>query len=64
MFLSKIFSVFTSTKDIVIDQTQISGELYKFINSKVIPGTDISIEDFWKNFVKVIKVCSGSIIFH
>ena len=55
MFLSKIFSVFTSTKDIVIDQTQISGELYKFINSKVIPGTDISIEDFWKNFVKVIN---------
>jgi malate synthase len=52
MFLSKIISIFSSPKDVSIDQTKINGRLYEFINSKVIPGTDISKKEFWQNFVK------------
>ena len=52
MFLSKIISIFSSPKDVSIDQTRINGRLYEFINSKVIPGTDISKKEFWQNFVK------------
>ena len=52
MFLSKIISIFSSPKDVSINQTKINGKLYEFINSKVIPGTDLSKEEFWKNFVK------------
>ena len=52
MFLSKIISIFSSPKDVSIDRTKINGMLYEFINSKVIPGTDLSKEEFWKNFVK------------
>ena len=52
MFLSKIISIFSSPKDVSIDRTKINGKLYEFINSKVIPGTDLSKEEFWKNFVK------------
>ncbi len=55
MFLSKIISVFSNPKDVIIDQTKINGKLYKFINSKIIPGTDISKENFWKNFVNAIN---------
>lgn len=52
MFLSKIFKNFSTQKYITIDKSQINNKLYKFINSKVIPGTDISKEDFWENFIK------------
>ena len=52
MFLSKIFKNFSTQKYITIDKSQINNKLYKFINSKVIPGTDISKEHFWENFIK------------
>ena len=52
MFLSKIFSTISRQKYISIDNTQVNNNLYKFINSEVIPGTNISKEGFWENFIK------------
>jgi len=45
-------SIFSSHKDVIINQTKIDGKLYHFINSKVLPGTDISKNEFWQNFIK------------
>ena len=52
MVFSKLFSIFSGEKDAVVDQTTISGKLYKFVNSKILPGTDITEKEFWDGFVK------------
>ena len=52
MVLDKLLSVFSSQKDVTIDQTTINGKLYKFVTSEVLPGTDIIEKDFWDGFVK------------
>ena len=52
MVFSKLFSIFSSEKDAVVDQTTINGKLYKFVNSKILPGTDITEKEFWDGFVK------------
>ena len=33
---------------------KIDSILFEFINKEVIPGTDITPEDFWKNFGKTV----------
>ena len=52
MVFSKLFSIFSGEKDAVVDQTTINGKLYKFVNSKILPGTDITEKEFWDGFVK------------
>ena len=52
MVFSKLFSIFSSEKDVVVGQTTINGKLYKFVNSKILPGTDITEKEFWEGFVK------------
>ena len=52
MVLDKLLSVFSSQKDVTIDQTTINGKLYKFVTSEVLPGTEITEKDFWDGFVK------------
>ena len=52
MVINKLFSIFSSEKDAVVDQTTINGKLYKFVNSKILPGTDITEKEFWDGFVK------------
>ena len=52
MVFSKLFSIFSSEKDAVVGQTIINGKLYKFVNSKILPGTDITEKEFWDGFVK------------
>ena len=53
MFLDKLFSAFSSTKNVTIDQTLVNGQLYKFINSEVLQGTDIAEKDFWDGFIRL-----------
>ena len=36
------------------NQLKIDSKIYEFINKEVIPGTDIEIESFWKNFSKIV----------
>ena len=52
MFLDKLFSAFSSPKDVTIDQTLVNGQLYKFINSEVLQGTDVTEKEFWDGFIK------------
>ena len=60
MIFSKLFSIFSGEKDAVVDQTTISGKLYKFVNSKMLPGTDITEKEFWDGFVKAANDAAGA----
>lgn len=40
---------------ITCHQLQIDSELYEFIVQKVLPGTGISINDFWKGFSDLLQ---------
>jgi malate synthase len=40
---------------ITCHQLQIDSELYEFIVQKVLPGTGISINDFWKGFSDIVQ---------
>ena len=36
------------------ENLNINSALFDFINNEVIPGTGINLEDFWKNFDKIV----------
>lgn len=38
-----------------IGSLQVATELYNFINSEVIPGTDVSSDQFWNGFDEIVK---------
>ena len=37
---------------------KISSDLYEFINSEAIPGTNIKNDEFWDNFSKIVHELS------
>ena len=44
-----------SNKNIKVENTEINEVLYNFINTEVLPDTDISEDDFWNGFVKAVN---------
>ena len=40
-------------KKINIENLQVDENLFKFINEEAIPGTNISIDNFWSGFDKL-----------